>query len=422
MKTRRRDKLFYALFLCLIFLMGCSAGEKVNTEEKEAVVIPAVFRMDPLTNRGMNLELVNQFNEAYEGEYRVEVEWIVDNENGYRRKLKQLNAVDKLPAVITDVGFDAKFIELLIDNDRLMDLSPYMEGDVQWQEAFQGSIWDEMQGEDGTVYVSPVGNMMYSTVGIIYNKEILEQAGYAAFPETWEDFFRCLRKLKEQGITPLALHGAGNYWVPMLFSSAYIARKEEGRSFLAERLPESYQNASIKEMMEFMRELYSYSYEDALDIEYIEAEQRFYNGEAAIIANGPWMFMELEDQKRERYDFCMFPEKKLIGSWEMTAWAVVDSYPEEIKEGAVAFLKFRTLNDYEGVQRDIQKIEASSEEGIMQNYQRLVWDFSGLVPNYQIYWDQNALNDYLIENLPGFIKYQMGIYEFIRKLNEAMKK
>src|SRR5699024_7159023 len=111
-----------------------------------------------------------------------------------------------------------------------------------WKSAIQDDIYQEMVEDGGEIYMSPLGNLVYSSVGIIYNKELLRQSGYDSFPDSWEEFMQCLETLKKSGITPLALHGSGMYWVPMLFSTAYASREEKGMEFLHIRFPDTFQN------------------------------------------------------------------------------------------------------------------------------------------------------------------------------------
>lgn len=409
-----------ALLLLLVsVLCGCGQGKEALEQPEEEVVITVLFRMDPQTNEEVNADLVRAFNEAYEGRYRVEVEWLIETEVGYRTKIKQLNAVDKLPAVITDVGFDYKFLQLLKENDRLVDLSPYFEKSDDWKGAVRPDILSGMQEEDGSIYVSPLGNLMYSSAGIIYNKELLKKAGYDEFPRDWEEFETCLRRLEAAEITPLALHGAGNYWVPMLLSTAYCWDREEDKRFLKERSPLSYDNDTMYKLMPFMKQLYQYSFEDALEIEYNETEKRFLNGEAAIIANGPWMFMKLREEEKAKYGFAVFPGDVLVGSWEMTAWVAIEAQPPQVREGAVEFLKFRTLREYKNALADVERSMDTPENDIMKMYTNQAWETQNLAPNYQVNWEQGIINDYMIDNIPLYVKGQVDIDEFLKNMDAA---
>lgn len=282
----RRGWAFALLFIAFL-CAGCSREEKTaEKKSEEPVKIPVVFRVDPATNVSNNLEFVEEFNALYEGRYVVEVEWLTESTAGYRERLKQWNVLDEMPAVITDAGFDYDFYRLLVEERRLVDLRPYMEKSPEWEATFRKEILEECQEEDGAIYLSPLGSSIQSYAGIIYNKELLAQAGYEKFPETWEGFFDCLEKLKAQGIMPLSLHGSGSYWVPMLFATSYIYGTEEGTVFLKEDFSRSYNNESMYELLEVLTTLFEYTFEDAVEIEYDKAAERFQKGEAAIFANG----------------------------------------------------------------------------------------------------------------------------------------
>lgn len=419
----KKSRIFQAAGIAVLLLMLAGCARKVQpaaADDKEEVVITAVFREDPETGERSNMELVEQFNESYKGQYRVEVEWMVDTEANYRRKMKTLNALDQLPALITDVGFDYYFYQLLIENDRLVDLSAYIEECPEWKDAIRADIYQEMKEEDGSIYMSPLGNLMYSSAGIIYNKELLKQAGYETFPDNWEEIERCMARLQEEGITPLALHGSGTYWVPMLFSTAYESEKEGGMEFFHERFPDTYQTAQMEEMMRFFKQLYGYTWQDALDIDYAEAENRFYEGKAAIIANGPWMFMVKSLEEKLKYGFVTFPGDKLVGDWRMTSWAVIKNQPEEVVQGAVEFMKFRTLKDKKDVENDIGDFANREEDGVMKMYLEKSINTEKLVPNYQIIWEQEIIDDYMTAHIPDYIKGTISEEELLAGVDDEI--
>ena len=61
-----------------------------------------------------------------------------------------------------------------------------------------------------------------------------------------------------------------------------------------------------------------------------------------MIPNGYWMIDQIPEEMQKKVCFSTFPENKLIGSPETFGWAVVSTYSEKVKKGAVEFLKFRT--------------------------------------------------------------------------------
>ncbi len=422
MKKRAAIGVAICTLLLGLSIGGCSGQkEQYETGEQEEVVIPVIFREDPQNGERSNMSLVEAFNREYEGRYRVEVEWMVENETNYRQKMKELNALDQLPAIITDVGFDDNFYKMLVENDRLVNLEPYISGSAEWKAAIREEIYTDMKEEDGCIYMSPLGNLMYSSAGIIYNKSLLRDAGYEEFPKTWEELMQCMEDLENRGITPLALHGSGTYWVPMLFATAYGSRSEEGMAFLTTRFPETYQTEEMVQIMSFFRSLYDHTWQDALDIDCAEAEERFYNDEAAMIANGPWMFIEKSEEEKAKYGFVSFPDDRLVGSWQMTSWAVIKEQPEEVILGAVEFMKFRTLKDYKDVQRDIREFQDREDEGAMKMYLEEMISLDSLIPNYQMNWEQEILNEYMTTCIPDYIHGVMSVDDLLAGMDEKLE-
>lgn len=405
------------VILCVSALEGCSEQEDqtVAQETESEVVIPVIFRVDPETNVSDNKAFADEFNQEYEGEYRIEVEWLTESAAGYRNKIKQWNALDKMPAVVVDAGFDNDFYRVMVENDRLVDLRPYMEKSDFWMDVMNPDILADSMEDDGSVYLSPLGSSVYSYAGIIYNEELLKLAGYEHIPETWEDFFQCLDAIKEAGITPLALHGSGSYWVPMLFGTAYLERSQEGRNFLGVDFPDSFQNQSMHEMLDMLKILYQYSYEDAVEIDYEQAANRFLNGEAAIIANGYWMFETMTDEMKEKMRFTCFPEGVLMNSPRMGAWAVSSGYDEDVIEGAVKVLEYRIGS--EQADRDTL-LNGEADSPLEASYAETVKAVKTVMPNYQMKWEQEIQNEFFTQYMPEFFAGEIETEEFLQLMDE----
>jgi raffinose/stachyose/melibiose transport system substrate-binding protein len=84
---------------------------------------------------------------------------------------------------------------------------------------------------DGVQYGSPYN---FGLVGFWYNKDLFEQAGISEPPATWEEFLTDVQKLKDAGITPIAL-AAGDKW-PAMFYWAYLALRAGGQAALEEAI------------------------------------------------------------------------------------------------------------------------------------------------------------------------------------------
>lgn len=399
------------LIVCISFcwLAGCQKEQKESVEKEEEVVIPAMFCVDPGTDQEQYQELVESFNEAYQGKYRVEVEWVTATEQAYREKIKVLNALDKLPAVITDAAFNAELYENMVSNHRFVDLRPYMEQSEEWSSLLKDVTIQDIIEENGAVYLAPLDAGIYSSAGIFYNKELFEQAGITEFPDTWEEFFQTLEELQEQG-TPLALHSGGTYWGTMLITTAYMASEPAGKDYLLKTLPDSYQNEEMNQMLMCMEELYQYTWEDALEIDFAEAAERFYNGEAAMIANGYWMLEEMPEEVKERTGFAAFPGNCMMVSREMSGWAAISGYDEEVEQGAAAFLEYRYLNS---------KTVREEEESLLEiEYKKVYKEITSTVPNYQLKWKDSIQNDFFSQMIPKLLEGTMSRQEFMEQMDQ----
>lgn len=418
---RKKWRLWAAcLGICGVIFFGVcqKQTQKQETVSDEPIEIPVVFLINPATNLSSNQEFVEDFNKKYEGKYHIDVEWLTESAGGYREKLKQWNVLNEMPAIITDAGFDYDFYQMLVENERLVDLRSYMEKSPHWMEAMRPEILEDCQDEQGRIFLSPLGSDVQSYAGIIYNQELLAEAGYETFPKTWKEFWQCLEDLQNMGITPLSLHGSGSYWVPMLLATSYMENTVEGQAFLEQDFPESYQNASMEEMMKILKKMYQYTFEDAVEVDYDKAATRFCNGEAAIFANGYWMVEEMPPHVAEKMRFAPFPGNILMNSPRMSAWAVVAGYNDEITEGAVKILEYRIQCSVKNTEKLLNQ---ENLDELKTSYVETVKGVKRVMPNYQIKWEQEIQNDFFTKYIPQFLGGEMDIPQFLQAMDERLK-
>lgn len=419
MRTVNRSRAFYkVIFLCfaVFFLTGCN--KEVEKEKKKEIKIPVCFSVDQKTGKSDNENLVDAFNKKYKGTYQLEVEWVTDSAEGFRDRIKVLNATDKLPAIVTDVGFDANFYRLLVDNNRLLDLTAYFNKDEEWKSALDQKIMERCVDKNGSTYLMPLGTMVHSYAGFYYNKELFQQAGIEKFPTTWDEFFICLRKLKNHGITPLALHGGNSYWTALLIGTNYMARNQKGMDFLNIQYPSTYQTESMKDMLSMIKKLYQYADKDALEIEHGESRKRFIEGKSAIMANGGWMLENLPSDFRKKTGFAPFPENILMEEPKMTAWAITTGYDKEVIKGAVEFLKFRTMI----AKKDSDEfLEKKNVPVLEKEYKEVIKTVQTITPNYQLKWEDEIQNQFWVSEFPLFIQGKTSMNKFLKAMDQKVK-
>lgn len=415
----RGKKIGMAVLAGILLVTAVTGCQKKETAAiKEVIQIPVMFLVNPDTGDNENEKLVNAFNKKYEGTYEVQVEWITDTAEGYRSRIKTLNAVDKLPAVITDAGFDADFYQLLVKNHRLVNLEPYFQKDEAWENALGQREIDNMREKDGRVYLSSSGNSTMSYAGFYYNKQIFADAGITQFPKDWDAFFSCLDQLKEQGITPLAIHGGGGYWTPLLMSTGYVAGTKEGMEFLEQQYPESYQNESAAKLFSFLKRLYSYADADALTIERTESAERFMQGKAAITANGGWLIDNMSKEEKDQFGFAAFPGDVMMEDMKMSAWAVTTGSPTEVTRGALEFLRFRALWEQK---QETTYLSVPAESEVEKEYRRAIEEVQTVYPNYQLKWETAIQEKILVDMIPAYVTDEIDEESFLKSMTEEVQ-
>ena len=347
MKKQHIKKTIRSMFILLLMiclLTGCKTSEKKLAEEsKEPVKISIILTVDPSTGTKNEQKVVEAFNKKYKGTYELDVDWIVETEDDYRQNLKRLNATDELPDIITDLRMLPSFYQKMIAENRIVDLTPYIDADEEWSSMIEPVVQEGCTYADGNIYLAPISTAAFSCCGIFWNQELFNKAGIDSFPTTWDEFWACCDKLTNAGITPLALHTDGTGWAPMLLASAAVASSsEEGAEFMSLIYPDTYQNASGLELANTLKRLFSYTTSNALYNDFDTAYNNFFTGKAAMVPNGYWMIDQIPDGWEQCVRFSSFPGNTLVSSPETFGWALTSGCSEEVKEGALAFFKFRT--------------------------------------------------------------------------------
>ena len=423
---RKIIKLTFSLFIVLALLIsGCTekhTDKPADDSNGDVVVIPALFRMDGETGIQPHKDLIELFNKTYEGRYRIDVEWFVGEESNYRERIRLLNATDQLPALFTDVGVLPDFYRLLVENDRLVNITPYLEADREWAAKFPKHVIDTCTEEDGGMYLIPITTPEY-LAGVFYNEKIFEKAGIEHFPTTWEEFFNACDAIKAQGYTPLGLHTTGTAWTTMLFATAWMGSSQDGRNFMKLQYPDSYDAPAMRDMLKTVSRLFDYGSEDSIDGDFDDAYRGFIDGNTAMFPNGQWMIAGLYDENLVRPEtvehirFALFPGNTAVGSVQASGWAIASQYPQEVIEGAVEFVKLRTSVEQKYLRDGMEKIK---QKPLLFEFYTVIADTETVIPSYQIKWNSIIQNEVFLIDLPQYLQGEISEDELIERMDQAV--
>lgn len=436
---KRLTALALAALMTAGCLSGCGGGgettdESASTEStgEEIVINYPTFQCGVNTASPVVDQLIEEFNAEYAGKYRIQKEDVPGDAN-YVDKIKVQLGTGDLPPVVYGGGYN--LLDLALAKDVVVDLTPYVEADPEWK-ALYSDVALTTNSRDGKIYASSSEG---SLVGYFYNKDLFAQAGIDAPATTWDEFWQQCDKLKAAGITPLALDTADSAWVTSLWAGAMIATSgDEGYEFMKQMNPIDYNNQpTIDAFTNVQKMLQEYTTLDAIGGKYEHAANNFLSGQAAMIANGPWMIGDFSDETKTTADFAdkvgvaIFPGNFVYDA-PIQGYFVTKQDDPALEEAAVEMVKFFTSAHAQQVALEVQgMVPASSTveitETAKQNYPLLV-EFLDLAEGATVRTDNLQatmypnLLDVVSQDLPLLASGEMTPTEFCQTLStEAAK-
>ena len=233
-----------------------------------------------------NYQAVKQFNAKFKGRYKVKIVQNPYAGSGPQRLqyYQRLALANDLPDVFL---LQRSELQTLEGSGKLFNLAPALAADKAWKRSFYPGSFAALTDAKGRIYAIPEER---DSIGIYYNKALFAKAGISTFPATWAEFSDDCAKLKAAGVTCFAMDGN---WVTLLMWANLIGTKPGGGTFLLSGTAQGNYatNGSVVQATEFLKSLHTNGYvnADAFTGDYNNAATPFVQGQAAMIANGPWM-------------------------------------------------------------------------------------------------------------------------------------
>lgn len=199
------------LFLAII-LAGCSKKEYTETEGKEEELTIMI------DGYGETARILEQVMKEFEAESGYEVK-VLAPEKIYEELMQLDMAINEFPDVFATHGWSVKQY-----GKYLLPLN-----DMEFAEDIREDMRTFLEDEEGNVFVLPVD---FSISGIIYNEDVLEDAGVSADQlRTWEAFEKACEKIKAAGFWPIYVSGKDRWPTGQLFewaASSWFASCKNG--------------------------------------------------------------------------------------------------------------------------------------------------------------------------------------------------
>lgn len=269
-------------------LAGCQQkdplpGELEGFDSGEQYLSIWVHSIEDTEEGQVYRDAVDRFNQAFDGKYFADIEFVPRNDSGggYSDKINASVMSGMLPDVLT---VDGPNIAAYAANGIIQPLAELTEEE---RSTYLESILE--QGTyDGQLYALGV---MESSVGLYYNKDILDEAGIevptADNPWTWSEFMDILEQLKpmmdELGGYPLDMtfpvgETSIYYYAPFVWSNGGDMVSEDGMT--VDGIFNSPENV---EAMQLFRSIVQNGYMSQAPI-----DKLFESGRAAFKFDGAW--------------------------------------------------------------------------------------------------------------------------------------
>lgn len=336
-------------------LAGCGS-EGTTNEDGETVITFGIHVANPEEQEPVTNSIVKAFNEKYDGKYLVEFE-AADTES--HSKNMKLEASDgTLPEIF---WLDSAEAPEYADSGVLMDLSEYLSENKDIATALNG-MEDAFNNGD-LQYGLPY---QCNVQGFFYNKDLFDAAGvdYPTSETTYDQFIDMIQKLKDSGVTPIAI-GSKNSGYTMWPFNEFLERYGWSENI------DSIQSGEIKfnnpdlvscfEKMEGLKDAQAFP-DNMATIEYFDAKQQFDDGKAAMFGTGQWDCSEFDENLGDKIGFWWGPVFD-DSNYEQNVAMKVPSAPivvnaevaddDTMKEAVYTFLNFYYSEDaaeisYEG--------------------------------------------------------------------------
>lgn len=273
-----------------------SEGVTITLYEHNGAIILGDEKTDAdgNTTRDMSTAYLAHLAESFEAETGIHVELI--SHAGVDTILPMLKVGDASVDIFSYGGSTLTMEEF----------QAYVEPGLTLEEAntMFGSeeVYQSIPKDETGLYLWPMAKSYNN--GVVYNEEVLKSVGYDAVPETYEEFIVMCEKIRDAGITPIALHRVENWPLSTIATFADYINGEAGSltKLLKAEKPFSDETA-IGQMLRIYAEMKSKKlFEQEVYVDFGVPMNYVAEGKAAMMLFGSWVVPQIQSRVPEGGD------------------------------------------------------------------------------------------------------------------------
>ncbi|MET7295715.1 extracellular solute-binding protein [Streptomyces griseoloalbus] len=320
----------------------------------------------------------------------------------YQQKLQTIISTPQAPDVFFNWGGGS--IKPFVKADLLMPLDDFIKKNPELQNKFLPSVFNSAV-VDGKPYGVPMRGTQ--PVLLFHNKKVLDEAGVTP-PKSWDELLDAVEKLKDKGVTPIAL-GGGDVWPTQMWFQ-YLFDRVAGPDLFKKAVggdKSAWESPDSKKALNMIRELVDAGAfgENYDSVKYTNG------GSVALVASGKAGFELMGSwyYSQQLTDHAAFAEKDL----GYTAFPAVaggkgdpanvagntNNYYSVMKktkhpEAVAEFLKLMYSDEFVKAQLDIGNLPTTTntdkfiDSSGTPEYSRFQYDLVADAPSFQLSWDQ----------------------------------
>lgn len=282
------------LMMSVFSLNVWSNGNGEESAKSEKITLSAIHYYN-VNNRAEDPRVdawysaVEKF-EAAHPEVELEFEYIPHD--AYQDKAQILAAANELPDL-----FDVKgsWIKQFVQNGRVMKLDDLLESDSEFKSILKVSSYKNFLVDDS--YYGLALNGGSPSHMIVYNKDILKEAGFDEFPKTYDEFKRLIKEVKTLGYTPISMGNKGKWLIGSCYLSTIGSRftGPEWTKSITDKTGATFTDPRFVESLKVLNELAEMEAfnSDMNSVDYVQQRTPYYNGKAAMFVEGFWAINDI---------------------------------------------------------------------------------------------------------------------------------
>lgn len=376
MKKKNMKKFLSATLVATMslgLLAGCggksnsSADASTKDADGATVIKFGIHVANPKEQETVTYNIVEAFNKEYKGKYKVE--FVAADTEAHSKNMKLAAQDGTLPEI---VHLDSAEAPEYNEAGYLLDLADFLKENTDVDDALNGM--EDAFATDGVQYGLPY---QCNVQGFFYNKDLFDKAGvaYPTDDTTYDEFIDMIGKLKDSGVTPIAI-GSKNSSFAMWEFNEFLSRygwEENIDSYTGAKA--SYSNDDMKACFEKIKGIADAGAfpENMATIEYFDAKQLFDEGSAAMFGTGQWDCAEFDENIGDKIGFWWGPkfddssysqevDMKVPSAPLVVSATVADN--DTTKEAVYAFLKYYYGKDAASISYEGSIFPATNYDGI----------------------------------------------------------